>query len=322
MRPERECTTPVKPTRKQKLMQWAVRAGSEIMRSPTTRWAETMGKATPIEFPPNSKNQYVQAIKDGCIPILITNHSSDYDGIPAAMLTDMLTTLANENLPLGEQLEGFLMITARSLQSEQQKIQRPGETIIFDALEHPFLSKHAIRPLFTTTKHDRTRDGSGLPKNSEEFAEELDPRLATGKFGVFLFPEATVNSGRLDKDGRRRGMQKFTPGAIAKYVTDIKELTGGRDVVIISAAISGGYKVYDHQTSRPTRKILAGFRHGDPEVVTVTVSPPVRSRNNVVAGFDAAASVKQKIGIDRFFGRRIAAMLPPEERGTVYYTDD
>jgi hypothetical protein len=309
--------TTTRLTNKQKLGQLAVRYGPNILRGTATRWAETMVNAIPVEYPPNFDTEYRQAIEDGCIPIFITNHSSDYDGLPAAKVTDKLLSLADGAMPWGKGLEGFLMITANSLQKGHAVELRPGEVMMFDTLGRPFLSDRGITPIFTTTKNDRKRGGIGLAKNSNQFDTELEEKIKTGKFGIFLFPEASVNSGRLDKNGKRKGMQEFATGAVANYITKIKELTG-RDVVVISAAIAGSYKVYDHQTSRPSSKILKGFWHGDSEVVKVIVNKPIRSMNNLIAGFRADASVREKIGIDGFFGRLIARLLPPEEQGNVY----
>ena len=291
-----------------------VRAATKIVRPVLTRGIELLGAATQVEYPLDFGDKYIRAIQDSCIPIIVTNHTSDFDAVPVAYLARLLTLVANDHLPKDKQLENFLMITASSLR--EGKDRPGGEKILFDAVG-PFLDDHNIQPVYVVTRNDNRR--RGMPKNPVEFQTITEALIETGHHGIFLFPEATTDSGRLDDKGQLRGMQKFTPFSISTYMCMIKDLTG-RDTVIIPAAISGGHKVYNHQTHRPSKEaFLGGLGIADPKIASMQLCDPIRSTDERIAPLiDKTASIRQKYHLERIFAEMIAEKLEPHERGHIY----
>ena len=255
-------------------------------------------RLTPVEYAPDFADKYIKAIQDGCIPILISNHTSDFDGVAIAYLTRDLVAVANEHLPQERKLKNFLMITAGSL---RLGAGRPLEKIMFDTLQ-PFLNKHNIEPIYTTTSNDKAR--RGMNGNRREFIREASTLVTTGNYGVFLFPESSVEGGRKKKSGERKGMQRFVACSITTYISIVEGL--GRKAVVIPVAVSDGWKVLDHQTKRLTLEaFLAGLNMADPRIASMRVGSPIRSDEE---------SLRNK-NIEDYFGRLTASMLKPEERG-------
>jgi hypothetical protein len=288
-----------------------------LLREPAVRWGERMLAATPVEFAPGFDEEFVGAIKEGCLPMLIINHTSDFDAIEAARLTKHLTDLANSNLPEDQQFESFLMITALSLKKGRS---RPFEKLFYDAFGK-FLKISHIEPIYTATINDKTVRGED--GNSKEYLGELEAKLQTRQFAIFFFPEGKVEGGRItERDGKRKGMQDFVPCRIADYIERVQE-NAHRPTVVIPASISGGWGVYDHRRRKlplPTKKILLGFgrgerKPGDLEGVNVRVGLPVRSDQGWLAELLTKGTKTAMKEIDKRFGHIIAGELPAGQRG-------
>ena len=250
--------------------------GAWILGTPATRWAEIVAGEQPFEFAPGFADKFIGAISDGCIPIVIANHQSDQEMLELAYPMNEILLVANEHLPEDKKLKGYQMITANSLNTGMQRL---GERMIFGALQKRFLKRHHIEPIFITTKNDN--HDRGIRKNIVEFLKKFKPLIATGNYGVFIFPEASIKAGKLNKKtGKRNGMQQFKQGSISSYIEMIKKETG-RETVIIPMSVSGAWNIYDHTNSRPTgNTVKAGLigRGADiPKVVHTLVSLPIRS---------------------------------------------
>lgn len=290
-------------------------AASERGRRLIHTWVERINKLTDIKYPNRFEIEYLEAVREGCFPIIIANHDSHFSGVTLSLVAKKLTDLGNNVLYAEGRSNGFLMPTAASLATGHQDA---GLKIMYEAVG-PILDENHLRPVSMTRAKDVRR--YGLQPNRKEYRYNMQKGIEIDGFkGIAIFPEGTVQAGRKNKQGKRFGMQPFKDGSIMENITFAKEFAS--EVVFVPVAVSGGYKVLDPDKNfpPPLKALAAGLGFGNPAIVKVNYGMPVRSSAEEVRQLILdAVNYEGRRKLDAFFGHTVASMLPPQERG-VYAT--
>jgi hypothetical protein len=295
--------------------------------------SEIIAKSLEIQFPPGFKEAYKEKVKDkNVMPLLLNSHQSHTDIISLMAETKILTAWTNEARNGGERFAGYDLLIASSLKEGLQG------TFLKDGIGQvsDYLSQYSI----STIEYMRTKDarlynerliansGKGMsPEELEKFRDTtncfgplhtLARDIKKGK-GIAMFPEATVQGGRLRTDGTIYGMQKLDCECV-KF-EKLAEIANNYDkkILFVFGATNGGYKIVSPDTQKPTPEAYWIIETGKmpPELMQTKTSMPIDWDE---ALHQIARNGKIDAGrIEDFVGTEIAKLLPPEARG--YYRD-
>ncbi len=289
---------------------------SGIVIQPISKFvSERIIQHAEIDFPQELMINYVNAIDQGYLPILVTNHASHADAVTSAKLMNVLRKIANGTLPLDEQMQGFNVPMAASLPSG---LQGPylrqvlyGAQPIVEA--NGFYSAPIARD---KDKKSREEGGYEMADTSRDYLKTLRSKIEAGFTGFLLYPEGTTESGKTDKDGKLVGMIPFEEESILNHIR-ILEKYSGKKAMIIYAGITGSTDAINPNTKKASLNLIKRvFR---PQTFRIKVGGIIRTDDPEF--LELLRSTKPKEAISTFIGRKIAALLPVEMRG-VYAVPD
>jgi hypothetical protein len=262
-------------------------------------------QTTPKEFVPGFYQEYVKAIEDGCFPVFVVNHESQFDLQLLAWAANVLVNTANRVLPEEKKIKGTLVPMAQSVESGAQGL----DTLIMYESTKKGLEKYKTVTILTATANDTNERGE-LP-NPREFSENMRDGIRKGYAAIGVLPEGTKEGGRIGENGHRNGMQEFADNALRICISLAK--SNHQPVVFIPIAISESWRVLDPQNNRPrSDALLKGFGIGNQRLASVKIGQPVRTDTGELARLISQRDWKN---IDRYIGGLIAALLPFAERG-------
>lgn len=273
-----------------------------FVRGPIVRRGiENILKNTIIEYPPQYEEEVISLGQDGCAFEIVANHTSHADAFPAARIGFELASKVNPHLSFEDQIKGFLMPFALSMdKGTQGKLL----TILFNDTK-PTLNKLGTEPVFTATDNDLANDRVERA-NPVNFTRLMLKGVRDGK-GIIIFPEGKVEGGRRDEQGGLKGMQRFRKDSLQQSLR--MSTFDKTKVAVIPAGISGGYNIYDpHKISLPKDTFLVGLGRSSKSLFSVRVGMPIVFERQEVREMSS-------VEIDQRIGSLIAALLPPQERG-------
>ncbi len=288
-------------TKKQQLANNTKNVGSEvasIIAGPIIRhWTETIDKGTEIEYAPDFDDKFAEAVEDGCLFAYEANHASTYDA--------EILALVNDATREGTNAQETLLPMAKSQFTGDQGFW---SFVMYKATRN-LLRKRHLRPVATVTENDANH--RMLNANSEEYATKMSGGIKNGTTAIAVLPEKSVEGGRINpKTGQLNGMIRFDPKVLRLNYLLAKQ--NHRPLAIEPVSIRDSYKVLNPETKLPgSQALLAGLHYGNPHIITVYVSAPIRS-DRELAPFIANRDWK---GASDFVAREIAKHLSPEQRG-------
>lgn len=260
---------------------------------------------TPKEFAPGFTEEYVRAIKDGCFPVFVANHQSQFDLPLLARVSRVLINTANRVLPEEKRISGTLVPMAQSVENGAQGI----DTQIIYAANNRQLERNKVVTIPTATVNDT--GGRGELPNPREFTTTMRDGIKKGYGAIGVFPEGTKEGGRIGENGQRKGMQEFAQNSLRICISLAR--SNGQPVVFIPVGISESWRVLDPQTRLPrSNTLMAGFGIGHPKLPHVRIGMPVRTDKDDLSRFIIQ---KNWSGLDAYIGGKIAELLPFRERG-------
>lgn len=215
--------------------------------------------------------------------------------------------------------------TSNLLKSDERlKIVAPAASSIASGHQHSILKlfHEKLKPKMEEdgleiTDFTRDVDGErfGLERNLLEYEELMKLRIRDG-YGLGLWPEATVKGGRKRKDGKGiYGMQPFQRSSIRRMARLAED--EGKLLSLTPVGLSKTHILFSPDSYMPPKfTILRTMIPFLPNVgAVVKVGMPVRwnelqhelKKNDISPNNDDA--------INDYLGRRLAALVPPPERG-------
>jgi hypothetical protein len=283
-----------------------IRTGEPVVK----RWIERVTAGTSIELPDGFYANFQEVIEQGCFLLVIGPHKSLYGGLALSEFGFNLTAWANRVLPEVRKLKGLLLPLSSGLAHGGLGKK---EQAFFD-LSAQSLDKRHLKPVLMTRSVDETK---GEKYNMIQFTRNMRQGIQDGYRGIVVFPEGTVQSGRRNKNGERNGMQELQEGCIA-FMSSLAGIKEGQEIAVIPVGMRGEEEVYDPAINRPhVRVIAAGLGLGSTDgTVRINVGEIIRSTDPRVSQFFAnIKNADNAKALDNFFGRKIAELLPPEQRG-------
>jgi hypothetical protein len=258
-----------------------------------------------FRFSDNNKNsiaRFVGLINEGYVPVIYSNHQSHADGVVLSLIIEQI----RKDLPK-DHLKGFLCPVAASMASGDQNDRVQGGTFLFG----PIFEQ--IGFIYVPIIREDDRRKYGMEGSNQEAIEKLihAPR---DKYGLAVFPEGTVQGGRIREDGKIFGMQKVEGGGILlRCVRFWQDL--GRKTVLLPVGVVNSYKTFDpdnYDVPESLLSMLAGESTVEPMVEAVVGEP--LTVEEITKALGSAIDAKSQEHAD-YLMEKIAALLPEEARG-------
>jgi 1-acyl-sn-glycerol-3-phosphate acyltransferase len=252
----------------------------------------------------NNIDKFVELINAGFVPVIYANHQSHADGVIISIVIEKL----RQKLPDGK-LNGFLCPVAASMASGDQHNIVQGATFLFE----PIFKKLGFIYVPIIREDDRRKYGmSGSNTNS---IEKL-LHAPANNYGMAVFPEGTVQGGRLMDSGKIFGMQEVEGGGIFLRCVKFWQ-TQGRKSVLLPVGIVNSYKTFNPD-NYDLPKAMIEMLAGNSEVVKLVdaaVGEP-KTVDDLSTELENELDAKSKEHIDLLM-KKIAKLLPNEAKG--YY---
>ncbi len=235
--------------------------------------------------------EFADLINQGLIPVVYGNHLSLADKFAASLVTKDITS----RVP--QQVQDFRTVVAASLEGGQQ-----GEYVsgIINYFETVYAERGYGRDIPFVTENDRQQrdvEGSNLA------SVRTFLKAANEKSGIVIFPEGTMDGGRMGPDGVPLGLRRVDEKGLL-FTAPKTWARRGRGTVFLPLGIVGSNDVFppDHGKNRLSSEVMSMLT-GDQvarQLVTVSVGKPF------VYSADQTPD---------FMMRKIAALLPPAQKG-------
>jgi 1-acyl-sn-glycerol-3-phosphate acyltransferase len=277
---------------KDRLIFLGITAASPII----TLGSERINKNTPVNYEEGFWQEFIPALNEGYVPLVLANHESHFDGTTISKVAGELT---HEGW-----LMGFMMPLAASLDNGDQG----GKMKALYRSQYPLLRRNSTVPLNITREKDK--ESYNEKANLIRVIRDLVEYINEG-YGIVQFPEGETTGGKIGKSGIRNGMIPFKKDAIRSLLLAVEK--AGRMPLIIPVSIDGGFRVLNPDRKLPTRNaIRVGMGRSNPPLVNVTVGFPIKADEGEIAKL-----IKNKnwVGVNEHVGRRIAGHLPQLQRG-------
>ncbi len=259
--------------------------------------------ATQIIYPDGFHEKFAEAIRAGCIPVGVANHTSHYDFYEATKVAQDWMEIAKEHQlarPKGIYLPG----TSSMFTGHQGPLLKEVQTYIKDKAK-----QSNIDLVMITRRKDEKK--YGLKPNADAMKAAIN-QAPTNGYGFLLLPEGTVkggaHTGPFSPD--RHGLQK--PEDSSLDFISIMLRRKGLEPVFVSVGIVGSYDVYTAGKIRlPTMRAIQAVRgKADPRIVKIQMGMPQRWSEIPTNG-------QRGTPIEDFMMRDLASWLPKRLRG--YY---
>lgn len=247
-------------------------------------------------------------IVDGYVPVLYANHQSHADKLVLSGITQRLAQSGAD-----DQFGGFLVPVAVTIESGAQGAYIQQLMVLFETLyrdrgygpDVPFI-----------TDNDRQARGA-VGNNTESVKRLMDaPR---NRHGLVMFPEATLEGGRIGSNGNLNGMQdvmQITGSGLIGYPKFWLK-RGRGEAVFMPVGISGSYRMYppDPGRDRISPEVVMGISGDGPSapIVSISAGNPY-TYTELRDEFKEEPDSKRKDHLDLMM-RKVAELLPETERG-------
>lgn len=194
-----------------------------------------------LNFDSKNLDLFANAINCNAIPIIVSNHQSLIDGIAITQIVDQINQRLEPN-----KIKGFYLPYAISVATgDQNKIVAQ----YFSEIENRCQQKNLFL-IPVVRKKDRERynldKNSSLYLNSQKSLRKI-LNLAKDNYGLAIFPEGSVQGGRIDKLGRFFGLfPSDVDNAIDSLIPHfIKTET---DFCVLPVGINGSCRLFSPDT--------------------------------------------------------------------------
>ncbi|MDP2586141.1 MAG: hypothetical protein Q8P29_04655 [Candidatus Levybacteria bacterium] len=248
--------------------------GSAQVKWILDRFEQKLIKPAKIELPEAFKLIFIEAMKDpDVMPFMYSNHYDLANGLPMAVMSKIFTDLANRVRDPSNPFKGFLMPVSRTLLNGNQGLFMQG--ITDQANTGFFIPKYNLFMVGCTTENDKIKRDT----NDSNLKFMLDvSRIARNRNGgIAPFLEASVEGGRLIKEGeyrgQRKGLQEFDSHR-ANEIIDLLTIRFGRKILYIPLGLFGPNLL--HADNRiPTMTALRALASKNPKtLINVKVGKP------------------------------------------------
>lgn len=282
-----------------------IRIGEDVFVKKMVALEERIYRAIDVSFEPQAMEEIMEDAQEGYFLAAYANHTSLYDGRPLGKAVKRTLQVANSVLPEGKQYQGFVVPVATSIKTGDQ---------------HPIIKKFSESTIegkigedgLLTVSYTRRKDQEKyrLPANLLEFIRKMKGFIQD-RYGLVVFPEATVQGGRRNPRGGINGMQPFEEKTIETMAKLI--LNEGYTPSFIPIGIWGSHKVLSPDTLRPTIPTIIQATLPSPQkgIVKVRIGSPIRWDDFMkINGTPANGE-----SINDFFARELAPLVPKSARG-------
>ena len=278
-------------------------------------YAENAVISSQKEYHPDYTDDLVDAVKNNYNLAYIGSHTAWGDILALAYISREGIGLANEHLPLDSQINGAVAPLAETLHPKKKKQGKTLDKMLQAVL--PLLNRYMTYPVYTVTENDRLKRGE--QKNGGGFIADMLSMMRDGYSVIDILPEGSVDGGRKDTNGNRKGMQLFQEKSMGNIITLSRRLKKS-GVLFIPVGIEGGWKIND-----PTNrfKLFSGYeglksglllttdvRNMDP--ISLNVGKPIKTDEPEIADL---IERKDWLELDNQMGFAIAELINPKMRG-------
>ena len=261
-------------------------------------------ESIPINLPRAFEQEFAEKMHNqakGVVPIIVASHTSHMDALPLAKTAKMLVEI-NHCFSDINQLQGFVIPVASSMATGHQgSVVKEGT----ERMQQIVSQKYHLEAVPYTRHRDTEKYGLKRDNNVSSMLNLV--RKVKERHGIAIFPEATMQAGRIKKNGlpnatERYGMQEFKD---MEGITRIVSLAG-KEPLYIPVGIDGGFRLESPDNNRPTLAYLGEIflsRPAETKLVSVRVGLPI---------------TREGLGdqnINDFLGKKVAMLLPQEARG-------
>lgn len=278
------------------------------------------------EFPQKFEIAFGEQMKDqNTVPIIVSSHEGHADAITMVALSKILTNLANQTSDPQKndsenRLKGFQLLVAASMRAGHQGLLIQESVVQAEKKYFP----HKYPLTFVDYVREKDVGKYGMEPNKIAFTRRLI-RAVNERYGIAVFPEASVESGR--KDGKNRnaikGMQPINCENLRTVIKII--IHQGKSVLLIPVGSHGAYKIVDSNldkksgepANRITLKELKALLGKDAnKLISARVGMPIKYEdiiNELMAQRQGKQPTEQDIS--DLLGKKIAQLLPESARG-------
>ena len=276
----------------------AVRALTPVI----DRGLENIARTKPVEFPEGFEDAYLEARRNGKVPIFYSNHTAQEDANSLGVLMSEIFSM-EQTLPYNDRLRDVRLPLAHSLHSGAQGPVIQG---IYHA-EAGFLERHHIDPLHLVRAKDVNED---TPPNFDEYKTELMDSIRNGS-GVIFFPEGDTTGGKRNAEGKINGMHAFQENAMRSLILLTKR--AGKEPILIPVGIEGGFRFQVPETKKPSRWALrVGFGFSDRTLVRIKAGMPIDPQDELLTDLIKNRRWQE---VDGVLEKKVAELLPSNHRG-------
>lgn len=235
--------------------------------------------------------EFAGFIQQGLIPVVYANHLSLADKFAASLVTKDVTSRVPQDV------RDFRTVVAASLEGGQQ-----GEYVsgIISYFESVYAERGYGRDIPFVTENDRQQrevEGSNLA------SVRTFLKAANEKSGIVIFPEGTMEGGRMGPDGVPLGLQRVDDKGLL-FTAPKTWARRGKGTVFLPVGIVGSNDVFppDHGKNRLSSEVMSMLTGNQVarQLVTVSVGKPF-----VYSGTETPDFMMQKV----------ATLLPQAQRG-------
>lgn len=253
-------------------------------------------------------DSFTQKLKEdltrGHLVLVVANHQSHADAFPMAKVIQQITNTINGFLPEDQNLHGFRIPIAQTLENAGQS---PYLTSAYNKFK-PFVERFKLFPLL----YSRKNDGNAFSLNT--LKQVLGARESG--YGVAILPEGTVKSGRTT-NGVINGIQPCGEENLSILINAVDNPGKGRKVLIIPVSINGTYNIYSPDKKHPSLGEL--IRIMKPKTmarkITVAVHEPITSESLYRFAEDLGITENEySKWASTYIFQQIESVLPPEAK--------
>ena len=278
-------------------------------------YAENAVISSKTEYHPDYADDLVKAAKDNYTLAYIGSHTAWGDILALAYISREGIGLANEYLPLDSQIKGAVAPFAETINPRKKKQGKTLDKLLQAIL--PLLNRYMTYPVYTATVNDQIKRGE--QKNGRGFIADMLSMMNNGYSVINVLPEGSVDGGRKDANGNRKGMQLFQEDSIGSIITLSKRLKKS-GVLFIPVGIEGGWKTNDPTTRLKLFSGLEGLKSGlmlitdvrKMDISSLNIGKPIRTDDSEIAKLVEKRDWPE---LDNRMGLAIAQLIAPQMRG-------
>lgn len=263
---------------------------------------ERITRNSGLEFHPDFVDVFAEAVADGDLLIVASNHDSLYNVHSMALVTHELTLAKQNMLDDPDSIPRFGLPAASSLiTGDQGYFDRRAAEVT----EKTINNRHLHTIPYTRLKDEKQYE---TPEMSSDTAKNL-LKAFRAKEGFAIFPEGNMGDGT--------GMRKFSEQDAIPGLINLA-IRRKQGVTLIPVGINGGDKVLPPHKAPTKEAWLAGFGLRNPRMVNIKVGLPIRGTPEILA-MALSNNPEDVEAFNNYLGVKISELVIEGRRG--FYGD-